>query len=269
MADLERTPLDTAWDAEVDVETVPTALDEDIPWQVHLEGPVSIDPTEPVQLTALDGTLNRGEEQIPLTPVRTKIGDAEAKATPELLDEDPSLEDGDPVVVTLLPEHAADIRFPAERVNVTAELQYRYRSGDAFDAGRFVLDTNATPSPSSGLGVGVPRTTDAGVHEIIFKDLGEQAQGGPVTIHAFHVGDGTAREANLTGTLEDGEGVAIVTFDAAHETQAGDGYLLFHVQTPAGNGVAAHPDEEAQDPLPLPFVLAVVALFAGALVRRR
>ncbi len=269
MADLERLPLNTEWDAAPEaLASAPTLLLDEAPAQAHIAGPINITPSEPVRLTGLEASITVQDQQIPLTAARLDLEDG-FREPADVLAEEPPLQTGASVQMTLLPRQAEHIPLdPDHEVNLTAHLQYRYRDGDAFDAGRLTMNATLRPQPAQGPTLGTPRTTDAGVHEIVFKDLNNTLPEGPTQVQAFHVGDTVELDATIDGNLTHGEGVTLLTLDAAHETRQGDGYTLYRLDTEPPL-VAASPDQAGQDPLPMPVALVALALLSAASLTRR
>lgn len=272
LSDLERVPLDTGWEAQARLSSGPVALVDDRPAQLVVEGPLSIDQAVPVDLTGIEALIETPNATVELTPVRLSLDeatrDAEAAAT-----ENARLSDGSQARLTLVPSDGRDVPLPGERWNLSAELQYRYRDGDSFDAGRFTVETNLTVERAPSLGVGVARTNATGVTALVFEDKAQQAPTrGSATVTVYHVGSNAmTQETNRTATLHRGEGVAIAALDEPVAPVEGEGYQLFRLETTTTQGVAVQSDEPAEQPLPAPGALVALAglVLVAWIARRR
>lgn len=272
LSDIERAPLETRWAAEGTLYETPTATIEDRPAQLVVNGPVTISDNAIVQLTGIQGSLETGNASIPLIPIRVTIQETTFSGS-ALDDEGRNLSDGDRVQVSFLPRPANETQLTARgetNWSAHAELQYRYRVGDRFDAGRIAFDANLTPQQGDGLGTGAPRTDGNQIQSLVFERINQPPVEGAATARIYHVtADGAELIADQTVELEPGEGVVLASLQDAITIREGDGYLLFTVHNEEMVGTVSQPDTPSEQPIPAPGVLILVASLAGLAIARR
>lgn len=271
-SDLKRVRLETRWQANGTLATGPTMSVAGAPAQLVVSGSLSIEPAIPVELTGFEATLESANRSVTMHPARLTVGNRTLDAQ-EAVDDNLELAHEDAVQLTLLPSKAEGTRLIGEgNRSVEVALQYRYRQGDRFDAGRFRFEANLTPEPPSSLGIGVARTNGSRITGLVFETIGLDAQPGRAGVQVFHVtGAGPSLSANRTVQFEAGEGVVTGELNRSVQIPEGSGYLLLRVELGPLHGVVVHADRSGEQALPFPSPLALLAI-AGSLAvlaRRR
>jgi hypothetical protein len=265
-SDLERAPHDPAWNATVQAHPAPVGLVDERPAQIVVEGPLALSPADGVTLTGFEASVETDNRTVDLTPVRL-AHEGTAQAAGQAVENELGLEDGDRVRLTLVPEAA--VRLPVDRgpLPLDVSLQYRYRDGDAFDAGRFTVEVDATLDDAPGPATGVARVEDGEVTELVFADLDERVPDA-VRVAAYHVGSSVSYEGHLGASVDRGEGAVTVALAEPHPVPEGSGYTVLRANASGFQAAVLEPDRAEDQALPLPGAAALVAGIAASLVFR-
>lgn len=269
LADLERRVLETGWQADGTLYQGPTGELAGQPVLAVVEGPLSIGEGLVVSLTGIEAELRLPNETVALTPVSLSLG-GESVPPQEIGDQDPRLSDGLEVEVALLaaPETGGEIPA-APNATLAVDLQWSYREGDLFDAGRFSFEGDLTPVDGAPLGLGAVERDEGSVQSIVFSAIGLDIVEGPAQLTVHRVtSNGLEAHATVNATLVPGVGVVRASLDEAVAVPEGQGYLLFHLGG-ASSGVATLAFEPGEDAVPAAPVVLVLALLALSAVARR
>lgn len=271
LSDLQRQRLDVAWEPELTVHQAPAVLVDGWPAMVQVEGTVTIDAAVSVELTGVEASLEQGERSLSLDVIRLSLGERSLRGS-DLADTEPALASGTPVRATLLPapDQAANLTT-RQPVNVSLELQWRYREDQRFDAGRLQVQQNVTVASPPGLGLGAVQKSDGAVTSLIFGAIGDRLPSQTQAAEVFAIGgDGPVRLGPSQMSFEAGEGVALARLAQPVETPDGHGYLVFILKDGPTQGTVVHTYGEPEQTTPGPAAwLTLVGMLGAALFLSR
>lgn len=267
LQDLERRQLEATWTPDVRVDEAPYREVRGAPAMVVAQGPVDVPADVNVTVTSLQGELTRRNASIELQPMR--VHTAEGTQQAREAEGELSLSAGETLTVTFVPADDAPHRASPDRVwNASLEVQWRFREAEAFDAGRFEVETNLTPVPVPELGVGVVERAEGEVEGLVFEaiDVGELPD--QVTVEVLRLGGGSVETLDeVEASLVRSDGTARANLADNITVSQGGGYLLFRLD--GVDGTATTDLRASEDAAPFPAIGALAALAGTAWVAAR
>lgn len=263
LQDLERQKLSIDWTAEATLYEGPGVLVEGWPAMLVVRANVTAPGQPPVEVTGVHAEGRTGNGTLDLEPARLLFGD-QVLAPGSLGDETVLLEDGEALTMAFLPEAASEPGLPVDAtVNLSVEVQWRYRDGNLFDAGKLELTGNHTVLHAPGLGVGAVSTGENRVQQLVFP--GPLSTNASVTarVQVFAIqGDGQERLGPFEATFRAGEGVVLGDPASPPGIPEGHGYLVLVVSEPGLEGAAVAPFGTPPDATPWPGAVVMIAVLA-------